>query len=129
GVMLMNPRTFCVNDLKVITTYQQARWYQGSLLRTESWLKLLRGDVDIARAVRIVAPKVKDVVVRRARRAVGGILGGALAGGAGAGNGSAKAASEADVPGCLRAMTERGVDTFLLVTENDPGVDYLEANY
>jgi pimeloyl-ACP methyl ester carboxylesterase len=129
GVMLMNPRTFCVNDLKVINTYQQARWYQGSLLRTQSWLKLLRGDVDIARAVRIVAPKVKDVVVRRAKRAVGGLLGGALTGGGRGGEASARPASEADVPGCLRMMAERGVDTFLLVTENDPGVDYLEANY
>jgi hypothetical protein len=26
-------------------------------------------------------------------------------------------------------MVMRGVDTFLLVTENDPGVDYLESNY
>jgi hypothetical protein len=33
------------------------------------------------------------------------------------------------VPDCLRTMAGRGVDTFMLVTENDPGVDYLEANY
>ena len=124
GVMLLNPRTFCINDLRTITTYQQARWYQGSLLRTQSWLKLLRGDVDIARAVRIVAPKVKDVVLRRAKRAVDGLLGVARSGGA-----APEQAVEADVPKLLHAMATRGVDTFLLVTENDPGVDYLESNY
>src|SRR5262245_13326414 len=124
GVMLLNPRTFCITDLKTINTYQHARWYQGSLLRTQSWLKLLRGDVDIARAVRIVAPNVKDVVLRRAKRTIDGLLGSARGGAA-----APDQTTELDVPKCLNAMATRGVDTFLLVTENDPGVDYLESNY
>ena len=33
-----------------------------------------------------------------------------------------------DVPRTLRAMAERGVDTFLLVSPNDPGVSYVDAN-
>ena len=36
---------------------------------------------------------------------------------------------ENDVPECLRLMAERGVDTYLVVTEHDPGVDYVDANY
>ena len=28
---MINPRTFCVNDLSMVDSYQQARWYQGSL--------------------------------------------------------------------------------------------------
>jgi dienelactone hydrolase len=124
GAIMINPRTFCVNDLGMVDSYQQARWYQGSLLQTDSLKKLLRGDVDIARAARIVAPKLKDQVVSRARRAVSNLLG------AGRGEGStAGRPLENDVPKCLRLMAERGVDTYLVVTEHDPGVDYVDANY
>jgi dienelactone hydrolase len=126
GAVLMNPRTFGVNDLGVIASYQSARWYQGSLMRASSWVKLLRGDVDVARAVRIVAPKVKDVVVQRAKRAVSGLnelLGGKL------GNAAGGTASPNDIIGCLRSMVERGVDTFMLVTEHDPGIDYIDTNF
>ncbi len=123
GTVLMNPRTFGVNDLGVIASYQNARWYQGSLLRASSWMKLLRGDVDVARAVRIVAPKMKDIVVQRAKRAVSGFLGGKL------GNSAGGTASPNDIIGCLRSMVERGVDMFMLVTEHDPGIDYIDTNF
>jgi len=33
-----------------------------------------------------------------------------------------------DVPRTLRAMAERGVDTFLLVSTHDPGVAYVDAH-
>jgi pimeloyl-ACP methyl ester carboxylesterase len=122
GSIMINPRTFLVNDLSMVDAYEQARWHQGSLANRESWLKLLRGDVNVARALRIVAPKVKDLVVNRATRAVTTILGTATGGGG-------QARRETDVPGCLRLMAERGVDTFLLVSEHDPGVDYVDANY
>jgi alpha-beta hydrolase superfamily lysophospholipase len=124
GSIMINPRTFLVNDLSMVDSYEQARWHQGSLANRESWLKLLRGDVNVARALRIVAPKVKDMVVQRATRAVSTILGSAMGG-----PGGAAPRRETDVPGCLRFMAERGVDTFLLVSEHDPGVEYVDANY
>jgi alpha-beta hydrolase superfamily lysophospholipase len=125
GAIMINPRTFCVNDLGMVDSYQQARSYQGSLLRTDSLKKLLRGDVDITRAARIVAPKVRDQIMNRARRAVSTFLGG---------GGQTDAASsdrprENDVPKALRMMAGRGVDTYLVVTEHDPGVDYVDSNY
>jgi pimeloyl-ACP methyl ester carboxylesterase len=124
GSIMLNPRTFLVNDLSMVDTYEQARWHQGSLVNRESWLKLLRGDVNVARALRIVAPKVKDLVVQRATRAVTTILGSAIGG-----PGGPAPRQETDVPACLRFMADRGVDTFLLVSERDPGVDYVDANY
>lgn len=33
-----------------------------------------------------------------------------------------------EVPRCLHGMAERGVDTFLVVSRNDPGVAYLDAH-
>jgi pimeloyl-ACP methyl ester carboxylesterase len=123
--IMINPRTFLVHDLSLVDSYQNARWYQGSLLRKESWMKLLRGDVDVKRALRLVGPKVRDVVVKRAKRAVDTLMS-ARPGGGGA---AAETRRETEVPKCLRVMTERGVDTFLLVAEHDPGVDYIDANY
>jgi pimeloyl-ACP methyl ester carboxylesterase len=125
GAIMINPRTFCVYDLGMVDSYQQARWYQGSLLQKDSLKKLLRGDVDVARAARIVAPKVKDQV----KRAVSNVVGNFLGGGRDRDDTSAEKPRENDVPKCLRIMAERGVDTYLVVTEHDPGVDYVDSNY
>jgi dienelactone hydrolase len=125
GAIMINPRTFCVNDLGMVDSYQQARSYQGSLLQTDSLKRLLRGDVDVTRAARIVAPKVRDQVVNRAKRAVSNLLGT----GTSSGDSSSEKPRENDVPKCLRLMAERGVDTCLVVTEHDPGVDYVDSNY
>lgn len=126
GAIMINPRTFCVNDLSMVDSYQQARAYQGSLLQTDSLKKLLRGDADVARAARIVAPKVADQLKRAVSSAVSKALGGGRNDGGGT---SSEAQRENDVPKCLRIMAERGVDTYLVVTEHDPGVDYVDANY
>ena len=34
-----------------------------------------------------------------------------------------------DVPACLRLMAERGVDTFIVASAKDPGVDYVDAQF
>lgn len=44
------------------------------------------------------------------------------------GEGAPVTASVEDVPRTLRTMAERGVDTFLLVSRNDPGVAYVDAH-
>ena len=123
SAVMINPRTFCVNDLGMVDSYQQARSYQGSLLQTDALKKLLRGDADVARAARIVAPKVADQVVSRAKRAVSNLLGRHEDEPIG------DQPNENDVPRCLQLMAERGVDTFLLVTDHDPGVDYVDSKY
>jgi alpha-beta hydrolase superfamily lysophospholipase len=43
-------------------------------------------------------------------------------------SGAPPATSVDDVPRALRKMTERGVDTLLLVSRNDPGVAYVDAH-
>jgi alpha-beta hydrolase superfamily lysophospholipase len=123
GAIMMNPRTFLVNDLAMVDSYERARWYQRSATRGASWRKLLRGEVDVARALKLAAPKVKDIVLTRARRAVTNLLGVVRK------DIATTERRETDVPFCLRSMAERGVDTYLFVTEHDPGVDYVDANY
>jgi pimeloyl-ACP methyl ester carboxylesterase len=124
GAVMINPRTFCVNDLNMVDSYEQARTFQGSLLQGGALKRLLRGDADVARAVRIVAPKVTDQVVSRAKHAVSSLLGVGRDDPA-----VGERPRENDVPRCLRLMAERGVDTFLIVSERDPGVYYVDSKY
>jgi pimeloyl-ACP methyl ester carboxylesterase len=118
GVVMMNPRTFCVHDLAQVESYKDARHYQTSLFKKEKWLKLLRGEVDLARAAKRVVPKLKAVAARSVTRLVDRVR-----------SRSAGEVVHADVPDHLRAMAERGVDTFLLVAERDPGVDYVDVEF
>ncbi|HVV48125.1 MAG TPA: alpha/beta fold hydrolase [Polyangia bacterium] len=124
SALMINPRTFCVNDLSMVDSYERARWYQQSMKQSDKWKKLLRGDVNITRALLLAAPKVRDLVLQRARRAVTGLLSVVRPN-----DTAVEQRRETDVPYCLRTMAERGVDTYLFVTEHDPGVDYVDANY
>jgi len=124
SAIMLNPRTFLVNDLSMVDSYEQARWYQRSVASSDKWKKLLRGDVNIKRALTLAAPKVRDMLVKRARSAVTKIVGAVYPN-----NPLTEQRRETDVPYCLRTMAERGVDTYLFVTEQDPGVDYVDANY
>ena len=116
SAIMLNPRTFLVNDLSMVDSYEQARWYQRSVASSDKWKKLLRGDVNIKRALTLAAPKVRDMLVKRARSAVTKIVGAVYPN-----NPLTEQRRETDVPYCLRTMAERGVDTYLFVTEHDPG--------
>ena len=121
GTVMMNPRTFCVHDLEMVETYKRARYYQDSLFRMSSWKKALRGEVDLRRAMGMVLPKLKGMAMKRLER----ILPKKENGGAPKENGKAMN----NVPECLRMMAERGVDTFLVASEKDPGVDYVDVHF
>ena len=124
SAIMMNPRTFLVNDLSMVDSYERARWSQQAVARSDSWKDLLSGDVNLKRAFKLAAPKVKDLVVKRAKRAVTSLMGAVLPNAP-----ATEQRRETDVPYCLRSMAERGVDTYLFVTDHDPGVDYVDANY
>lgn len=129
GAVMMNPRTFCVHDLAMVDAYEQARYYEDSFFRPESWRKALRGEVNFRRAASMLAPKIVGAARRQLERFLAGARGG---------RGQAGKADEPvetstpkevvnDVPACLRMMAGRGVDTFLVVSEKDPGVDYVDG--
>jgi dienelactone hydrolase len=109
GVVMLNPRTFCVNELDKVEAWKGARWYQESMHRKDAWAKLLRGDVDLLRVARTMAPKAAQLIGRKVRRLV--------------------ARGDDSVPARLRALCERGVDVTLIVAPHDPGIDYVDANF
>src|SRR5205814_1372064 len=79
GVVMMNPRTFCLHELQKVESWKGARWYQESMHRKESWAKLFRGEVNLVRVARAVAPKAAQLIGRKVR--------GLVARGAGSGRG------------------------------------------
>jgi pimeloyl-ACP methyl ester carboxylesterase len=123
GVVMMNPRTFCVHDLALVEAYKGARYYQDSFFKKEKWAKLLSGKVDVVRVAKMMAPKVKGMALRTAQRVVDRVKAAA------SGRGGEADVDHADVPACLRLMAERGVDTLLLTTVHDPGVDYVDVHF
>ena len=112
GAVMMNPRTFLIHELAMVDVYEKARTTQDSMFRANAWKRLLKGQVDVARVMRTVLPKVKDQVIRRVSALMP----------------RAEAPRSLDVPGCLRLMAERG-DAFLVVSEKDPGVDYVDSQF
>jgi dienelactone hydrolase len=109
GVLMMNPRTFCVHELSKVESLKGARWYQESLHRKESWLKLLRGEVDLVRVARAMAPKAAELIKRK----VTGLV----------------TRGDDSVPARLRVLCRRGLDVLLVVAPHDPGIDYVDANH
>ncbi len=117
GVVMMNPRTFGVNDLAVVDAYNGARYYQESFFKKDKWRKLLSGQVDVVRVAKMLAPKVKGVALRSVKRAFERV------------NVTKHEVDPTDVPGSLRRMAMRGVDTLLVTTINDPGVDFVDVHF
>ena len=57
SAVMMNPRTFLVNDLSMVDSYERARWSRESVARSDSWKNLLSGDVNLTRAFKLAAPQ------------------------------------------------------------------------
>src|SRR5262249_32227313 len=117
GAVIMNPRTFCVHDLKMVEEHDHTRYYKEAFFSKEKWLRLLKGEVDVRRTVAALAPKVKKIASGYLRKLMSWN-----------GDPGSKETTN-NVPECLRAMAERGVDTLLLATVPDPGVDYVDAHF
>lgn len=116
ATLMLNPRTFYVNDADMVAAYARARLYHSSFLRPGRWLAALRGEVDYRRAARLLLPSVKGVIEPRIQRLIERTH-------------PTAAPAQTDVPGCLRLIAERGVDTFLLVSEHDPGIEFVDESF
>ncbi len=114
GAVMLNPRTFCVHDLAMVEEFHAGAYPIDSLGRSSSWKKLLRGDVDVRRAVRTMLPRVGRLVERRLSSIV---------------RKPTEGEPHNDVPACLELMARRGVDTLLVVSAKDPGVDYVDRHF
>jgi pimeloyl-ACP methyl ester carboxylesterase len=113
GQVLMNPRHLTSEEGEKLEkemkrAYKSSLYYRQALKNPESWRRLLRGELD----VRGVASRLGALASARARRALTTALG--------------LNPHEDDVLSYVRQLCQRGTDTFILVSPEDDGLDYLE---
>jgi pimeloyl-ACP methyl ester carboxylesterase len=115
--LLINPQTFYWResdglDMVRRRALRAAQHYRRSVFRPESWAKLVRGEVDVTRAVSVLAARGIDQLKDRVRwmRAALGLE------------------PEDEVLSALGRTVAGGVQTVLLMCRDDPGMDYLESH-
>jgi len=120
GIMVINPIVFywnptCALDVSAWTNYYESRRYSQAAREVASWVKLVRGRVDVRH--------VASVAYRRMRE-----VGGAMAmtlwqrlGGRGT--------DGENVGDDLARIGARGVDVLLAFSEGDPGLDFVRRRY
>jgi pimeloyl-ACP methyl ester carboxylesterase len=112
GAVMMNPRTFCVHDLETVEKLEQARFVEGALGQKQKWIKLLKGQVNLTWHLRNLGPNLKGLAQRKLSRVLEKIK-----------------RHDETVPARLRGMASRGVETLLVVSEHDPGTEYVDVLY
>jgi pimeloyl-ACP methyl ester carboxylesterase len=114
--ILINPQLFFWKegtslDVARRDSYQASQHYRQSLFKKESWAKLLRGEVDVARMARLLGTRVVDV----ARDQVSPLL-------------ELVRAPDDEVLTAFRATIARRVTTHLVFCTGDPGLDNIQAH-
>lgn len=117
ATLLVNPQLFLWTEgasleVRRRTNYQASLHYRQSLLRRESWAKLLRGNVDVARLAKLLGARFVDVAKDRLSPLLD------LVG----------ERSEDQVLTAFRAALARGIDTYLLFCTGDPGLDNIQSH-
>ncbi|MEZ4297437.1 MAG: hypothetical protein R3B70_20915 [Polyangiaceae bacterium] len=115
---MINPQAFhfpSSDSLKEFMRHElEAQYYKAGMFDLDRWKKLVRGEVDLVHLAEVIRGKAVSSVRRRLARVLGPRAP------------EADDAPEArDVIRDLRAIAERGADTFLLCSEDDPGLVYL----
>ena len=119
GAWMINPQAFYFPSSDSLKEFMhaeiQATYYESAVWDLDRWKRMIRGEVDVRRIAGVVRAKVESSVRRRVSRLLGD-----------------KAARDPevkpearDVIRDLRQMAARGTDTFLLCSEDDPGLLYL----
>ena len=110
GLVMLNPRTFCMYDLDTVDSGH----YKGLMSHKQAWLKLLREPWNVPRIASTFAAKLE-------RSMMWGIKGFFSK--------TDEISDGGHLPTRLRSLVDSGVDIFLLVTEDDPGIKYVDANF
>lgn len=120
GIMVINPIVFywnpaCALDVSAWMNYTESRRYSQAAREVASWVKLVRGQVNVRHAVRVAYRRLRELSGAKAT-SLWQRLGG---------NGKDSQNVAAD----LARITARGVDVLLVFSEGDPGLDFVKRRY
>jgi hypothetical protein len=117
---LINPIVFywnpaCALDVSAWMNYTESRRYSQAAREVSSWVKLVRGQVNVRHAASVAYRRLREV-----SGAMAATLWQRLGGGSKDGP---------NVTADLARIGARGVDVLLVFSEGDPGLDFLKRRY
>lgn len=120
GLLIINPIVFYWKpsdplDVSAWVNYNELRHYKGSVLRADSWMRLLQGKVNVFYVARVGVTRLREIA-----RAELASLGRRLRG---------QRDESDDAARDLERMAAKGTDLLLLFSAGDPGLDFLTLNY
>ncbi len=118
--MVINPIVFhwnpaCALDVSAWANYTESRRYSQAAREVASWVKLVRGRVNVRYAASVVYHRMRDVAGAMATT-LWQRLGG-------------RGTDSENVSDDLARIGDRGVDVLLVFSEGDPGLDFLRRRY
>lgn len=120
GIMVINPIVFywnpaCALDVSAWMNYTESRRYSQAAREVASWVKLVRGQVNVRHAASVAYRRMREVSGAMATT-LWQRLGGSSKDGQ-------------NVAADLARIGARGVDVLLVFSEGDPGLDFLKRRY
>jgi pimeloyl-ACP methyl ester carboxylesterase len=120
GIMVINPIVFywtpaCALDVSAWMNYYESRRYSRAAREVGSWVKLVRGQVNVRHAASVAYRRMREVAGAMATT-LWQRLGWRDTGGE-------------NVADDLARIGERGVDVLLVFSEGDPGLDFVRRRY
>jgi dienelactone hydrolase len=120
GIISINPIVFywnpaCALDVSAWMNYYESRRYSRSVREVGSWVRLMRGEVNVRHAASVGYRRMREVTGGAAtafRRRLGLVR-----------------HDPENVAADFARMSERGVDVLLVFSEGDPGLDFVQRRY
>ena len=119
GQILLNPQTFEWKDgdsleLSVRKSFLSTRYYARALLDADVWWRALRGQLNVYGVARVLQERLKTQVNAKLKRFIARVRG--------------EREPQSEVERAFHAMCLRGVDTLLIFSFNDGGLDMIEQH-
>jgi alpha/beta superfamily hydrolase len=120
GILVINPIVFywnpaCALDVAAWMNYTESRRYSQSAREMGSWIRLIRGEVNVRYALGVGYRRAIELA-SGAAESIGRRVG-------------LTAKNGEDVGRDLARISDRGVTTLLVFSEGDPGLDFVRRRY
>jgi len=120
GIRVINPIVFywnpgCALDVSAWMNYTESRRYSQAAREVASWVRLVRGQVNVRHAASVAYRRLREVSGAMATTLWQRLGGGSTDG--------------PNVAADLARIGARGVDVLLVFSEGDPGLDFVKRRY
>jgi hypothetical protein len=117
GEILINPQTFHFTEgdsleIKMRRSYKSTRFYKRAIFQTDTWVRALRGDVNLRGVLGVIGERLKERATAQLSRSASRLRNGTI--------------KESDVTRAFQKLVGRGGDALLVYSAEDGGLDELE---